>query len=202
MQVVSSNKSWNNLRRTDLVYGEKEYFPQKNISLNSKTKSSEFSYPRKDNTMRKALLLLTAAALVAGTALTGSAVGQDRVRRAELPANQLADQSAARTARIKADLRLTPEQEGNWAGFETALRDISKTRADREIALRADRTQPKGPLDIIEQMRKGADALSERSIEQKKLADAAQPLFASLNEQQKRRLTEELVRMGGERDVN
>jgi hypothetical protein len=152
--------------------------------------------------MRKALLLLTAAALVAGTALTGSAVGQDRVRRAELPANQLADQSAARTARIKADLRLTPEQEGNWAGFETALRDISKTRADREIALRADRTQPKGPVDIIEQMRRGADALSERSIEQKKLAEAAQPLFASLNEQQKRRLTEELVRMGSERDVN
>jgi hypothetical protein len=44
---------------------------------------------------------------------------------------------------------------------------------------------------------------SERAlIEQKKLDAAAQPLFASLNEQQKRRLTEELVRMGGERDVN
>jgi hypothetical protein len=152
--------------------------------------------------MRKPLILLTAAVLIAGTALTGPVAAQERSRRAELPANQMADQSAARTARIKADLRLTPEQEGNWAGFETALRDINKTRADREIALRADRTQPKGPVDIIEQMRRGADALSERSIEQKKLADAAQPLFASLNEQQKRRLTEELVRMGGERDVN
>jgi LTXXQ motif family protein len=202
MQVVSSNKSWNNLRRTDLIYGEKEYFTQKEYFPQFETKSSEFIYPRKDDPMRKALLLLTAATLVAGTALTGSAVAQERSRRAELPANQIADQSAARTARIKADLRLTPEQEGNWAGFETALRDISKTRADREIALRADRTQPKGPVDIIEQMRRGADALSERSIEQKKLAEAAQPLFASLNEQQKRRLTEELVRMGSERDVN
>jgi len=147
--------------------------------------------------MRKALRLLTAAALVAGTALPGSVTAQERSRRAELPANQMADQAAARVARIKADLRLTPEQEGNWADFETALRDISKTRADREIALRADRTQPKGPVDIIEQMRRGADALSECSTEQKKLADAAQPLFASLSEQQKRRLTEELVRLGG-----
>src|SRR5688572_17336588 len=100
--------------------------------------------------MRKSLFLLSAA-LIAGTALTGSVAAQERSRRAELPANQMADQSAARTARIKADLRLTPEQEGNWAGFETALRDISKTRADREIALRADRTQPKAPIDIIEQ---------------------------------------------------
>jgi hypothetical protein len=61
--------------------------------------------------MRKPLFLLTAAALVAGAALTGSAVAQDRSRRAELTANQIADQVEARTARIRADLRLTPEQE-------------------------------------------------------------------------------------------
>jgi len=44
--------------------------------------------------------------------------------------------------------------------------------------------------------------MSERSVDQKTLADAAQPLFASLNDQQKRRLTEELVHMVNERDVN
>ena len=44
--------------------------------------------------------------------------------------------------------------------------------------------------------------MSERSTDQKKLADSAQPLFTSLNEQQKRRLTEELVRMGDERNAN
>ncbi len=44
--------------------------------------------------------------------------------------------------------------------------------------------------------------MSERSVEQKTLADAAQPLFAGLNDQQKRRLTEELVHMANERDVN
>jgi hypothetical protein len=152
--------------------------------------------------MRKPLFLLTAAALVAGAALTGSAFAQDRLRRAEVPANQISDQVDARTARIRADLRLTPEQENNWAGFESAMRDIGKKRADREITLRADRAQQKGPVDIIEEMRRGADYMSERSVDQKKLADAAQPLFTSLNDQQKRRLTEELVRAGNDRDAN
>ncbi len=52
---------------------------------------------------------------------------------------------------MRADLRLTPEQENNWAGFESAMRDNSKRRADREIALRADRTQQKGPVHFIDQ---------------------------------------------------
>jgi LTXXQ motif family protein len=152
--------------------------------------------------MKKSLFHLAAATLVAGAALTGSAIAQDRSRNTEPAANQLADQSDARTARMRADLRLTPEQENNWAGFENAMRDNSKRRADREIASRADRAQQKGPVDFIDQMRKGADSMSERSADQKKLADAAQPLFASLNDQQKRRFTEELVRIENERDIN
>ena len=152
--------------------------------------------------MKKSLFRLAAATLVVGAALTGSAIAQDRSRNAEPAANQLADQSDARTARMRADLRLTPEQENNWAGFENAMRENSKKRADREIALRADRAQQKGPVDFIDQMRKGADSMSERSADQKKLADASQPLFASLNDQQKRRFAEELVRIENERDVN
>jgi hypothetical protein len=69
--------------------------------------------------MKTTALLLAAAALVAGMASTGSANAQDRARRAELTANQLSDQVDAQTARIRADLRLTPDQEKNWAGFET-----------------------------------------------------------------------------------
>ena len=142
--------------------------------------------------MKTSLFTLTAAALLAGAALTGSAVAQDSSRRAELSANQIADQVDALTARIRADLRLTPEQENNWAGFESAVRDVSKTRADREITLRADRAQHKGSVDVIEQMRRGAASMSERSVDQKKIADAAQPLFASLDDQQKRRFAEQL----------
>jgi hypothetical protein len=116
--------------------------------------------------------------------------------------NQISDQVDARIARIRADLRLTPEQEKNWTGFESAMRDIGKKQADREMKRRADRAQQQGSVDIIEQMRRGANSMSERSVDQKTLADAAQPLFASLNDQQKRRLTEELVHIINERDVN
>ena len=119
---------------------------------------------------------------------------RDRSDRAELSANQIMDQFAARTARIKADLRLTPEQEKNWPGFETAMREIGKRSADRQVASQADRAQ-QGPVDVIEQMREEAKVLSERSVDEKTLADAAQPLYASLDDQQKRRFARELLRL-------
>jgi hypothetical protein len=106
----------------------------------------------------------------------------------------------AQTARIRADLRLTPDQEKNWPGFESAMRDIGKARADRENTTREDRAQQKGPVDIIDRMHREADYMSERSADQKKLADAAQPLFASLDDQQKRRFSENLIRINNERD--
>jgi len=149
--------------------------------------------------MRKALTALATATLVAGTALTGSADARDRDRsRVDITANQIVDQYNARTARIKADLRLTPEQEKNWDGFESAMRDIAKTNADRQIAMRDARAQEKGPLNFIEMMRREATFLSERSADRKKLADAAQPLYDSLDDQQKRRFAKELVRLGRE----
>jgi len=107
--------------------------------------------------MRKALLLLTIAALLAGTGLSGSAISRDRIDRAELTANQITDQFGANTARIKADIRLTTEQDKNWAGFASAMDDLAKSNADRQIALRAENTQQlKVPFDVIEQMRRQA----------------------------------------------
>jgi hypothetical protein len=153
--------------------------------------------------MRKALIVLTTAALVAGSALTGSAVARDRTDRAELPANQIADQADARTAHIKADLRLTPEQEKNWSGFESAMHDLGKKPADRAIAARSEEAQQKsGPVNAIELMRKEANLESEHAVDQKALADAAQPLYASLDAQQKRRFADELKRLSRERGVN
>ena len=122
---------------------------------------------------------------------------RDRSDRAELSANQIMDQFSARTARIKADLRLTTEQDKNWAGFETAMVEIGKRSADRQVAAQADRTPQQGPVDVIEQMRAEAKVLSERSVDEKTIADAAQPLFASLDDQQKRRFARELLRLSG-----
>jgi hypothetical protein len=64
------------------------------------------------------------------------------------------------------------------------MRDIGKKRADREVALRGECAERKGTVDIIDQMRKEADSQIERSNKWKTLADAAQPLYTSLNDQQ------------------
>ncbi len=124
---------------------------------------------------------------------SGSTSGRNRSDRAELSANQISNEFAARTARIKADLRLTPEQEKNWPGFESAMSDMGKRYGDRQTAVQADRTQQKAPADVIEQLRDEAQFLSERSADRKTLADAAQPLYASLDDQQKRRFAKELI---------
>jgi len=104
----------------------------------------------------------------------------------------MVNQADAQTARMKVDLRLTPEQEKNWSGFESAMRDMGKQRADREIAMRDERAKQQGPVDVLEQIGKSADSRIERANSWKKLADAAKPLYASLDEQQKRRFAESL----------
>jgi hypothetical protein len=124
---------------------------------------------------------------------SGSTSGRNRSDRAELSANQITNEFAARTARIKADLRLTSEQGKNWPGFESAMSDMGKRYGDRQTAVQADRTQQKAPADIIEQLRDEARFLSERSADRKTLADAAQPLYASLDDQQKRRFAKDLM---------
>src|SRR5664279_4893453 len=129
-----------------------------------------------------------------------STFARDRSDRAELTANQITNEFAAHTARIKADLRLTPEQEKNWSGFESAMKDLGKRDADRQIALQAERAEQKVPFDAIEQMREEVKFMSERSADRKALADAAQPLYASLDDQQKRRFARQLLGMGRWRD--
>lgn len=125
-----------------------------------------------------------------------SAGRSDRWDRVEFSADQIGDQFAARAARIKADLHLTPEQAKNWPAVEGAVKDNGKRNADLQIALRADRAQLKGPFDVIQQMREEARFLGDRSVDQKVLAEAAQPLYASLDDQQKRRFARELQGLG------
>src|SRR5262245_12189101 len=89
----------------------------------------------------------------------------------------------ARIAALRAGLRLNPEQEKNWPAFEQALRDVAKMRMDRLAASRDQ--QP--PADPVERLHRRADALTTRGAALKRLADAATPLYQSLDEGQKQR---------------
>jgi hypothetical protein len=148
--------------------------------------------------MRKTMIIFMSAALLTGTALTTSAIARDRSDRSELSASQMADRADEQTAKLKVDLNLTADQEKNWSGFASAMQDMSKKQADHRIAMRDARAQQGAKFDVLDEMRKNADAQIERSNDQKKLADAAQPLYATLNDQQKQRFAEAMF--GGERE--
>jgi hypothetical protein len=148
--------------------------------------------------MRKTTIYLMSAALLTGTVLTGAATARDRTDRLELTANQMVDRSDARTAKMKVDLNLTADQDKNWAGFAGAMQDMNKKMADRRVAMRDARAQQHGSVDLIDELRRNADSQIAFANERKKLADAAQPLYTSLDEQQKSRFADMLF--GGDRE--
>ena len=148
--------------------------------------------------MRKTAIYLMSAAVLTAVAPTSPAIARDRTDRVELTANQMADRSDARIAKMKVDLNLTADQDKNWAGFATAMQDMNRKQADRRIAMRDARAQQQGSVDLLDELRRSADSQIEYASERKKLADAAQPLYASLNEQQKNRFADMLF--GGDRD--
>ena len=93
----------------------------------------------------------------------------------------------ARIAALKAGLKLTPEQEKNWPALEAALREQAKARAARIMEWREKAKEPREHRSVIEGLRQGANHLSARSSELGKLADAAKPLYDSLDDEQKGR---------------
>jgi hypothetical protein len=119
----------------------------------------------------------------------------------QLTAEQIVANSDANIERIKAELKLTPEQEKNWTAFNSAMHYLGHNGADR-LNLRIARAKRDPPDDIIEQMRNEAQFLNDRAVDQRSVADAAEPLFASLNDKQKTIFIEEMVRLSHERGLD
>ena len=119
----------------------------------------------------------------------------------QLTAEQIVANSDGNIDRIKAELKLTPEQEKNWTAFNSAMHYLGHNGADR-LNLRIARAKRDPPDDIIEQMRNEAQFLNDRAVDQRNVADAAEPLFASLNEKQKAIFIEEMVRLSHERGLD
>ena len=117
----------------------------------------------------------------------------------------------AKLAGLKAGLKLTPDQEKLWGPFEAAVRAVADMRMEHMEEMMArmhdmragddmekesgefgEGMSPVGRLDRL------ANRLSEAGTAWKKVADAAKPLYDSLDEQQKRVfgfLSREMMRM-------
>nr|WP_311966879.1 Spy/CpxP family protein refolding chaperone [Bradyrhizobium australiense] len=119
----------------------------------------------------------------------------------QLTAEQIVANSDANIERIKKELDLTPEQEKHWAAFNSAMHYLGHNGADR-LNLRVARAKRDPPDDIIEQMRNEAQFLNDRAVDQRNVADAAEPLFASLNDKQKAVFIQEMVNLSHERGLD
>lgn len=119
----------------------------------------------------------------------------------QLTAEQIVANSDANIERIKRELNLTPEQEKHWSAFNSAMHYLGHNGAER-LNLRIARAKRDPPDDIIEQMRNEAQFLNDRAVDQRNVADAAEPLFTSLDDRQKQAFINEMVRLSHERGLD
>jgi hypothetical protein len=153
--------------------------------------------------MKKVLLAGVAALAIAGSSVVYAQHRpwfHDHVRMSPEDRAAFTD---ARIAAVKAGLKLTPDQEKLWPPVEAAVRDFAKMRIDRANArmnAQHDESQDQKP-DPVARLRERADNMTATAAAMKRIADAADPLYKTLDQSQKRRLsilTHMAGRFGGE----
>jgi hypothetical protein len=97
----------------------------------------------------------------------------------------------AKIAAVHAGLKLTADQEKLWPPVESAVRELVKIRLDRVAAREAAAAKPaddQAKPDPVGRLRKRAENMMASATALKKIADAADPLYKTLDDGQKRRL--------------
>ncbi|HTV36940.1 MAG TPA: Spy/CpxP family protein refolding chaperone [Xanthobacteraceae bacterium] len=97
---------------------------------------------------------------------------------------------------IKTALQLTPDQEKYWPAIDKAIRARAEHRRGRlmDFATRASEVRGSNPIEDLKNrdpvafMQRRSQALAQRATDLKNLADAWQPLYQTLSDDQKRRL--------------
>jgi ABC-type transporter Mla subunit MlaD len=137
-------------------------------------------------------LFLTASSIAnAQSASSASAAAPERLSATER--NNLTDM---RIDLVKAALQLTPEQEKLWPPVESAIRakaedrkarvaKIQETVGRRADESRADILRNRDPIAFLQRR---SEALAQRSADLDKLAEAWQPLYKTLNPEQRQRM--------------
>src|SRR5215216_6887453 len=97
----------------------------------------------------------------------------------------------ARIAAVHAGLKLSADQEKLWPPVEAAVSEFAKLRIDRANARidppRDDSSQAK-PDDPVARLRDRAETMAATAAAMRKIAEAADPLYKTLDDGQKRRL--------------
>src|SRR5208283_1267938 len=118
-----------------------------------------------------------------------AASGSEPVAPSAAQIQQMQDRQSvlldAHLAGMKAGLKLNEEQAKNWPAFESAIRDAAKARSDRWAQARERMAQGERPSPI-ERMTIMADHIEKSATDLRKVIDASKPLYASLDDAQKR----------------
>jgi hypothetical protein len=124
----------------------------------------------------------------------------EHMRHMRLNAEDRAAFTDARIAAVHAGLKLNADQEKLWPPVESAVRDFAKLRLERANARmearQNDLQDQQKPADPVARLRERADNMASSAVALKKIADAADPLYKTLDDGQKRRLAI-LTRMEG-----
>jgi LTXXQ motif family protein len=141
--------------------------------------------------MRRFVIAATAALAIAGSTAVYAQYRPWFHEHSRLSAEDRQAFVDARIAAVHAGLKLTPDQEKLWPPVEAAVRDFAKLRIDRANArMKAEGTDPADKADDpVARLRQRADNMAASSAALKKIADAADPLYKTLDDGQKRRLT-------------
>ncbi len=94
----------------------------------------------------------------------------------------------ARIAAVHAGLKLNADQEKLWPPVESAVRDFAKLRIDRANARMNAKPEEDAQRDPVTRLRERAENMTTMAAAMTKIADAADPLYKTLDEGQKRRL--------------
>lgn len=155
--------------------------------------------------MKKKVAVVAIALLIATSPLACAEESSSTVGVGKVSASDLKSLTDMRVGVIKAALQLTPDQEKLWPAVEDAIRNRAKsrqTRLERMVELHDGAINPLQDTNPVELMQRRGDRLVQRGTDLKKLAEAWQPLYQTLNDDQKRRMSfASYVVMRGMRDA-
>jgi hypothetical protein len=135
--------------------------------------------------MERTLLRMLAAATTAATfsvsgfTITAAAQSDEQPTHEELVQRWAEAGIDAQLKGMKTSLRLTADQEKDWAPFESAVKDAEKARV---IALQKEQSSNLSPMDRNSAK---ADRFAQGQADLEKIIEAAKPLYQSLDGAQK-----------------
>jgi hypothetical protein len=151
--------------------------------------------------MSKTIVIGTTALFLAASSIANAQTSQSPQASSPRPMERLnaTDRNSLTDIRVdlvKAALQLTPDQEKYWPAVESAIRATAEDRKARisKIQETVGRRADESRVDIMRNrdpvafLQRRSQALAQRSADLDKLAEAWQPLYNTLSQEQRQRM--------------